>query len=154
MYNILFHITFKFKNFMTRIKWWIFETSKEFQKSIYVSRSITFLLFNVCLLRVFFTCVFTCVCLKFCYIFLLKNFPGHNITCHNLIIFQIKILLYWFAKCILKSTNIIPIKLICTDDYFLQLLSVVDLDKDGLLDYTEFKAMMTTDDNSPDCRQQ
>ena len=35
-----------------------------------------------------------------------------------------------------------------------QLLAIVDLDKNGLIDYNEFKAMMTADEDSGDCRQQ
>eukprot|EP00116_Pleurobrachia_bachei_P014563 sb/3474825/ len=35
-----------------------------------------------------------------------------------------------------------------------QLLTLVDLDKDGLIDYSEFQKMMTTDEASGDCRQQ
>lgn len=35
-----------------------------------------------------------------------------------------------------------------------ELLTLVDLDKDGLIDYSEFQKMMTTDESSGDCRQQ
>ncbi|KAL5254499.1 hypothetical protein ACHWQZ_G014071 [Mnemiopsis leidyi] len=35
-----------------------------------------------------------------------------------------------------------------------ELLAIADLDKNGLIDYNEFKTMMTADDSSGDCRQQ
>ena len=35
-----------------------------------------------------------------------------------------------------------------------QLLAIADLDKNGLIDYNEFQAMMTADEESGDCRQQ
>lgn len=35
-----------------------------------------------------------------------------------------------------------------------ELLAIVDLDKNGLIDYNEFKTMMTADSDAGDCRQQ
>ncbi|XP_063682315.1 neo-calmodulin-like isoform X4 [Bolinopsis microptera] len=35
-----------------------------------------------------------------------------------------------------------------------ELLAIADLDKNGLIDYNEFQAMMTADEESGDCRQQ